>query len=84
MNEQALGLRKERKLSPALVREICWGAQKGLNQDTLGFIETWNPQDMQKDISWDWDSSREHAHGYKERRWICPISRPWFKKRLMT
>ena len=66
----------KRKLNPSLVRDICWGAQKGLNQDTLGFIETWDPQDMQKEVSWDWDSLRKHAHGHKEQGWICPISRP--------
>ena len=35
---------------------------------------------MQKEVNWDWDSLREHAYGHKERRWICPISHPWFKK----
>ena len=42
--------KEKRKLSPALVKEICYGTQKGLNQDTWGFLETWDPQDMQKEI----------------------------------
>ena len=36
MNEQALGLRKERKLSLAFVRKNFWGAQKGTRLGYLG------------------------------------------------
>ena len=42
--------------------------RNGLDQDTLGLPKTEDPREMQKGISWDWDSSREHAHGHKERR----------------
>ena len=58
--------------------------RKGLEQDILGLPEIKDPWEMQKEISWNWDSSREHANGHKERRWVYPINRLWFRKRLMT
>ena len=74
----------KRKLSPTLVRKLAGEPRKGLDQDALRLPEAWDPRDMQKEVSYDWDSLREHAHGHKEQRWICPFSYAWFKKMLMA
>ena len=62
-------------------RKLLGNSERKLNQDTWGFLETWDPWDMQHETSQDLDSSREHAHERKEQGWICPINRSMMQKK---
>ena len=69
MNGQALGLMKQRKKEAQpnpYKRKLLGNSEIKMNQDTWGFLETQDPQGVQKEIGWEWNSSREHAHEHKE------------------